>query len=121
VTIQAIAKAENIPYRQLVSIFKLLTDGGIVKAADNAKSGYVFAKPPGQVSLLELFQLVEGEPIFDECFMKHCDCEATIDTCKIYEIWKKATASVARQLSEISIELATWGHPEHYFLDSSEE
>ncbi|MDH4203212.1 MAG: Rrf2 family transcriptional regulator [Phycisphaerae bacterium] len=115
VTIWTIAKAENIPYRQLVSIFKLLTNAGIVKPADSGKSGYVFARPPGKVSLLELFQLVEGEPVFDECFMKHCDCQATADSCEIYATWKKATASVERQLSEITIESVAWGHPEHYF------
>jgi Rrf2 family protein len=115
VTIQAVSKAEGIPYRQLAGLFKLLTEAGIVKNADAGHPGYVFARPPSQVSLLELFELVEGEPIFDECFMKHCDCKATPENCKIYEAWKKATASVAKKLSEISLEAAAWGHPQHYF------
>ena len=115
VTAHAISKAEGIPYRQLANIFKLLAEAGIVKMTDNGHAGYVFAKPPSQVTLLELFQLIEGEPIFDECFMKHCDCKATPEDCSIYDAWKKATASVARKLSEITIEKAAWAHPEHYF------
>ena len=114
-TVQAIAKAESIPYRQLVPIFKQLTEAGIVKASDTVQSGYVFAKPPVTISLLELFELIEGEPIFNECFMKHCDCKENVKDCVIYASWKKATAAVTRQLSEISIESAAWGHPEHRF------
>ena len=115
VTLHAISKAEGIPYRQLVSIFKLLSEAGIVKNADNSQSGYVFARPPAKVSLLELFELIEGEPIFEECFMKHCDCKATAENYNLYAAWEKATASISRQLSEITIENAAWGHPEHYF------
>ena len=115
VTIQAIAKAERIPYRQLVGIFKLLSEAGIVKTSDTVQSGYVFARPPSQISLLEIFERIEGKPIFEECFMKHCECEASVKTCKIYASWKKATASVQRQLSEITIESAAWSHPEHHF------
>lgn len=115
VTVHAISKAESIPYRQLAGLFRLMAEAGIVKAADSSQSGYVFAKPPSQVSLLELFELIEGEPIFNECFMKHCDCKANVEDCQIYASWKKATASVARQLSEITIENAAWGHPDHRF------
>lgn len=115
VTIQTISKAEGIPYRQLVNLFKTLAEAGIVKNADNGQSGYVFARPPADVSLLELFQLIEGEPIFDECFMKHCDCKATPENCSIYDSWKKATASVSKKLSQITLESAAWGHPEHHF------
>lgn len=114
-TIRAISRAENIPYRQLVHLFKLLAGAGIVKAAESGKSGYVFARPPGEVTLLELFERVEGEPIFSECFMKHCDCQSMNDSCRIYVAWKKATASVSRQLSEITIESAAWSHSGHRF------
>jgi len=115
VTIRAIATAEGIPYRQLADIFKLLADAGIVKSSDSVRSGYVFGKSPSDISLLELFELVEGEPIFNECFMKHCDCGATQENCEIFALWKKATAAVAKKLADVTIESAAWSHPEHRF------
>jgi Rrf2 family protein len=115
VTIQTIAKAEGIPYRQLVSIFQTLSEAGIVRTAPTGQSGYVFAKPPSKISLYELIELLEGEPIFDECFMNHCDCKISSDQCQIYALWKQATATIAKKLSEITLETVTWGHPEHYF------
>ena len=116
VTVQTISKAERIPYRQLVRLFRLLAEAGIVKNEDTGKkAGYVFGRPPSQVSLLELFELIEGEPIFQECFMKHCDCGATPDDCKIYALWKQASTSIVKKLSKMTIESTTWEHPEHYF------
>ena len=115
VTVHAIAKAEGIPYRQLMTIFRMLEEAGIVKAANSGQVGYVFDRSPSEVSLLELFQLIEGEPIFDECFMDHCDCKSASEDCSIYATWKKATTSIARQLSEITLETAAWNHPDHHF------
>ena len=115
VTVYAISKAEGIPYRQLVNLFQLLAAAGIVKTMDNGQPGYTFKRSPTEVTLLELFELIEGGSIFHECFMNHCDCKATPDKCKIYSSWRQATASVEKKLSEITLENAAWGHPEHYF------
>lgn len=120
VTVHAISKAERIPYRQLMGIFSRLAEAGMVKNDSSSKSGYVFARPPSGISLLELFEAIEEEPIFGECFIKHCECSATPAECKIYASWKEATAAIAQKLSRISVENATWGHPEHYFNDVSE-
>lgn len=112
-TLQAIAKAEGIPYRQLTTLFHALTEAGIVTVAE--PGGYVFKRAPSQVSLLELFELVEGHPLFEECFLKHADCPGTTDNCIIYASWKQATQMISKTLSEISIDKAAWGHPEHFF------
>jgi Rrf2 family protein len=117
VTIQTISKAEGIPYRQLVNLFHVLADGGMVKNTGSEQAGYVFDKSPSEVTLLEVLELVEGQPVFEECFLKHCDCAGTSDNCGIYASWKKATRSLSKMLSEITIEKAAWGHPEHYFQE----
>jgi Rrf2 family protein len=113
-TLQAIAKAEGIPYRQLVSLFRLLSEAGIVKTADSEPGGYVFKRPPSEVTLLELFELIEGHPLFEECFLKHADCSGTTYNCVIYASWRQATQSMSKKLSEITIDKAAWGHPEHF-------
>jgi Rrf2 family protein len=115
VTVHAISKAEGIPYRQLVNLFHLLTDAEIVKNTGSEQAGYVFERSPSEVTLLELFELVEGQPLFDECFLKHCDCAGTPDNCGIYASWRQSTRALSKMLSEITLEKAAWGHPEHFF------
>jgi Rrf2 family protein len=114
-TLQSISKAEGIPYRQLVNIFRLLSEAGIVAISDSEQGGYVFKRSPADVTLLELFELVEGYPLFDECLLKQGDCMGTAENCIILQAWKQATQSLAKKLSEISIDKAAWGHPEHSF------
>jgi DNA-binding IscR family transcriptional regulator len=82
VTVQTISNAEQIPYRQLVGLFHLFTEAEIVKRAGFEQAGYVFERSPSEVTLLELFELVEGGPLFHKCFLwfsefiptdnKHC-------------------------------------------------
>jgi Rrf2 family protein len=115
VTIHAISKAEQIPYRQLVGLFRLLSEAGIVKNGGAEQAGYMFAKQPSEITLLELFELIEGGPIFEGCFMDHCDCQATSKTCSIYAAWLQATESVSSKLAQTTIETAAWGHPDHRF------
>ena len=117
VSVQAVSKAEGIPYRQLVNLFHLLTDAGMIKNNGSEQAGYVFAKPPSDISLLEVIERVEGEQVFEECFLKHCDCAGTSDNCEIYAAWKKATQPLSKKLSETTIEQAAWSHPEHYFQE----
>ncbi len=114
ITAHAIAKAEGIPYRQLVTLFGKLTKAGILKNVAERK-GYVFEKSPGDIVLLEIFELVEGTPLFQECFMDYYDCGAPHDHCLLYELWRQSTVSLEKKLAETTLEDAAWGHPEHYF------
>lgn len=113
-TLQTISKAEGIPYRQLVSLFQMLSDAGIVVNATSQQGGYVFKRPPSEVTLLEVVELVEGHPLFVECFLNHADCAGTAESCLIYASWRQATQSISKILSEITIDKAAWGHPEHF-------
>ena len=115
VTTRAIAKAEGIPYRQLVNLFGLLEEAGIIRKAEHSEPGYVFKKSPSEVTLLEIFETIEGGPIFNECFLDYCDCQAKPTDCEIYATWKKATTVIKKKLSEVTLEDAAWRHPEHYF------
>ncbi|MHC4854880.1 MAG: RrF2 family transcriptional regulator [Planctomycetota bacterium] len=114
-TLQAISKAEGIPYRQLVTLFRLFSEAGIVEHTGSDPGGVVFKRSPAEVSLLEVLEIVEGHPLFDECFLKHTDCPGTAENCIIFASWQQATQSLAKKLSEVSIDKAAWGHPEHFF------
>ena len=116
VTAVTVAKAEGIPPDYLAKIFQQLAKARFVKAIRGRKRGYIFARPPEQISLLELFEAVEGGPLFDDCFLKHCECGGTPETCRIFSIWKDATRQIKKELEDTSVAAATWSHPAHRFL-----
>lgn len=115
VTAGSIAKAEGIPAGYLAKIFQRLVKANIVKASKGPRKGYVFARPPEEINLLELFEVIEDGSLFDECFMKHCECGGTPENCYIYACWLRTTKKLSELLAETSIVTATWNHPEHRF------
>lgn len=115
VTLSVIAKAEGISRSQLTRIFHLLTEADFVIKSEKARSAYNFARSPHELTLLELFETIEGHTLFGECFMKHCDCGGTLEDCDIYQQWHQTTRPILKKLAETTIQDAAWRHPEHYF------
>ncbi len=115
VTTGTIAKAEGIPAGYLAKIFRRLVKARLVKSVRGRKRGYVFARTPEEISLLELFEVVEGGPLFEDCLLRHCECGGTSENCCIYAQWVSATRKINKLLEETSLASAAWNHPEHRF------
>jgi len=119
-TTETIAKAEGVPSGYLAKIFQRLVKAGFVRAVRGRNRGYVFARPPEEISLLELFESIEGDPLFDGCFLQHCECAGTPENCRIYAVWKNSTRRIKELLEETTVANAAWNHPEHRFLSLPE-
>ncbi len=120
VTSSTIAKAEGIPPGYLAKIFQQLVKARFVRAVRGKNRGYVFAKSPEEISLLDLFEVIEGEALFSDCLLKHCECGGTPENCYIYAQWVSATKKIKRLFSETSLITAAWNHPEHRFYSLPE-
>jgi Rrf2 family protein len=119
-TTDTIAKAEGIPSGYLAKVFQQLVKARLVRAVRGKNRGYVFAKPPDEISLLELFEAIEGSPLFDDCFLRHCECNGTAENCRIFSVWVNATRQIKELLEETTVANATWKHPQHRFLSLPE-
>ena len=115
VTTNAIAKGEGIPPEYLAKIFQQLAKAQIVKGVKGRKKGHVFARPPEDISLLEVINSIEGESVFDDCPIKHCQCGGTPQNCYIYAQWINATKKIRTIFDETSLTSVAWNHPEHRF------
>ena len=120
VSAATIAKAEGVPSDYLAKIFQQLVKAGFVKAVRGKKRGYVFARLPEQITLLELLEAIEGGPLFDDCLLRHCECGGTVENCRIFSTWVDATRQFKKLLAETTVATAAWSHPEHRFLSLSE-
>ena len=119
-TTATIAKAEGIPSDYLAKIFQQLVKARFVRAVRGKSRGYIFAKPAEQISLLELFEVIEGHALFDDCLLRHCECNGTLENCRIFSVWTDATRQIKELLAQTSVAAAAWSHPEHRFLSLSE-
>ena len=61
VPIGEIAKARDIPVQFLEGLFATLRRAGVLHSQRGVKGGYSFARPPAEVTVLEVVELLEGE------------------------------------------------------------
>jgi len=61
VPIAEIAKARDIPVQFLEGLFATLRRAGILQSQRGVKGGYLFARPPAEVTVLEVTELLDGE------------------------------------------------------------
>jgi Rrf2 family protein len=119
-TTETIAKAEGIPSVYLAKIFQKLVKARFVRAVRGKKRGYVFARPPEEIRLLELLEVIEGNSLFDDCFLRHCVCGGTPENCHIFSTWINATRRLKELLEDTTVTTAAWSHPQHRFLSLPE-
>jgi Rrf2 family transcriptional regulator, cysteine metabolism repressor len=61
VPIGEIARARDIPVQFLEGLFATLRRAGVLQSQRGVKGGYSFARPPAEISVLEVVELLEGE------------------------------------------------------------
>ncbi len=60
-----IANNENIPYKYLEIVMKLLKDSGIIESKAGLGGGYMLKMDPSKITALQLFNALEGKITFE--------------------------------------------------------
>ena len=61
VPIGELAKRRDIPVQFLEGLFATLRRAGLLQSQRGVKGGYTFARPPEEITVLEVVELLEGE------------------------------------------------------------
>jgi Rrf2 family cysteine metabolism transcriptional repressor len=61
VPIGDLARARDIPVQFLEGLFATMRRAGILQSQRGVKGGYNFARPPSEITVLEVVELLEGE------------------------------------------------------------
>lgn len=77
----------NISANYIPKIAKKLKNANIITACEGTKGGYMLAKQPENISLMEIISCVEETMAINRCLEKDRFCSRNIeDTCKIHKI-----------------------------------
>jgi Rrf2 family protein len=60
VPISELARRRDVPVQFLEQLFAVLRRAGLLRSQRGVKGGYRFAKPPSEVSVLEVVELLDG-------------------------------------------------------------
>lgn len=113
VSAREVAERRNIPPRFLEQLFVALRRSGLVSAVRGAKGGFVLAREPREVSVLDVVEALEG-PLTASV----CDLERGIEcghagACAAAPVWEAATSALREVFASKTLdELA--GHQQRH-------
>ena len=94
--------ATGVPKQYLEQLLGNLRRAGLVSTVRGAQGGYQIAKPPEDISLLDIIDAMEGPIELSECTADEGSCERSFG-CPVRQVWRRLTDSINQELSQISL------------------
>jgi len=91
VVLKSISEEEALSIRYLEQIIIPLKLRKFVKSVRGAGGGYTLARPPSQITVCEILEVLEGFCTLVDCVEDEAYCDRRT-TCATYELWKEASA-----------------------------
>ncbi len=98
-TVSEITLEQPIPDRYLEQILGTLRRGGLLKSQRGARGGYVLARQPQEITILEIVSLIEG----DQKAHDNAD-PPTIEIQLIRESWQQANLAAQSILAKYTLQ-----------------
>jgi Rrf2 family protein len=106
VTLEVLAQEESIPERYLAKIIQDLRRSGLIRSVRGAGGGYMLNRPPAEISILDIWEALEGPLCPVECLDDEsaCGMEASCVTRQVWDELREAMMEVlgARTLAGLA-------------------
>ncbi len=110
-----IHECTGIPTPYLRKILFSLGKSGLIEAKRGYRGGFVLARSPGEITLLDVVRAVEHDEHVSECLLSLAGCSDETP-CPIRAFWQKERARIEAELQSItvaqaadSIRTSRWG------------
>jgi Rrf2 family protein len=100
--IKTMAEREKISNKYLEQIVGVLKLAGLVISVRGPKGGYILAKPPEEIKLLEVFALLEGKITTFDCLVDKSYCTRCGD-CLTKKLWLKVQEAIEGVLTSVTL------------------
>lgn len=103
VRLEALAERQGIPVRYLAAIVRDLMRAGLIRSVRGAHGGYLLARDPAEVRLVDVVRYLEGslEPV--ACLNDPGFCDKRED-CVTREVWGKVNDAIVGVLDSITLQ-----------------
>lgn len=105
-----IASAMDIPASFLAKVAQVLAKSRIINIHQGSGGGYTLALRPGDVSLLQVVEALEGEIFLNACIMSPDMCQRS-PQCGVYKAWRRARDRLRETLAEVDFEQLSRDEP----------
>jgi Rrf2 family protein len=98
-SLRAIAEQQHLPAKYLERLFAVLKSAGLVTAVRGVGGGYTLTRPPQDVRLIDVFEVLEGPPDPVECLQPDASCPRK-DECATRDVWHEVSQAVSNVLAD---------------------
>ncbi|MUH00690.1 Rrf2 family transcriptional regulator [Scytonema sp. UIC 10036] len=99
--IREIAALQKIPNRYLEQLLATLRSGGLIKSIRGAKGGYVLARDPKKITVLDVLKCIEGVDAALPTVDSTCE---TAEAEAIQEVWLEANQAAHEVLQKYTLQ-----------------
>lgn len=102
-----LAQTAGIAPRFALKILRKLREGGIVASKKGSTGGYVLARPTGEITVLQVLELIEGPLYINRCLEEGYVCSrmgVQTGRCVVHRLFSDLSRQLSAQLSAITLE-----------------
>jgi Rrf2 family transcriptional regulator, cysteine metabolism repressor len=92
----------GIPKQYLEQLLGNLRRAGLVGSVRGSQGGYCIARPPGEITVLDVIDAMEGPLELSDCMADESVCDRSMQ-CPVRHVWHRLTDSINRELSGITL------------------
>jgi Rrf2 family protein len=100
---QEIAATEGIPAPFLAKVLQQLARSSLVNSFKGPGGGFSLNRPPREISLYEIFRVVDGVEDLDRCAVGLAECNDSAP-CPLHDTWKSVRVHLLQYLKKTTLE-----------------
>ncbi len=103
VSMASIAERHGISRKYLHTILSQLKSSGFVRSVRGTSGGYVLARDPAQIRVIDILEALEGSLALTDCVQEAGVCHRS-DVCVTREVWQDLSRAMETVLSRRTLE-----------------
>ena len=103
VQVQEIAAAEDIPAPLLAKVLQQLARSHLIDSFKGPGGGFCLNRSAGEISLYDIFQVVDGVEDLDRCAVGLAQCN-DFAPCPLHDTWKSVRVHLIQYLKKTTLE-----------------
>ncbi len=99
VSVAQLSKTLVIPYKYLARLMTQLSQAGLLQSTQGKKGGYRIARPPEEIYIYQIVDVVEGLENYNRCVMGYPQCDKQ-NPCCMHHLWEPQLLGVRKMIYE---------------------
>lgn len=100
--VKQIAKCSGVPAPYLAKLFTWLSEAGVIGTKRGRAGGSWLARPPEEISLIDIVEAVDGREWQKSCLLGNASC-SDVRACPVHDFWRTTRRRIEGELRGVTL------------------